>query len=337
VTDRSKKQKLAFYWAASCGGCDVAVLDTDEKILDIAAAADIYLWPIAMDFKYKEIENMEDGFLDVTFINGSVRNSDTLDIVHLLRRKSKVLVALGSCACFGGIPALANLTAAAEIFSRAYETVPSVSNPERTLPQVKSTVAEGELTLPEFYGTVYSLPQVTRVEYLLPGCPPPAELVAQAVSTILAGDLPPAPAVLAPDRALCDSCPRKKGDKVVSTFHRVHQVKVDPERCLLEQGIVCMGPATRDGCGARCIEANMPCRGCFGPTAGATDQGAKMLSALATLVATDDEEAADKVLAGVADPAGTLYRFAMSSSLLLRKRSGAAARATRTTGEVAGV
>ena len=62
---KNKKLQLAFYWAASCGGCEIAVLDIDEKILDVVAAADILFWPVAMDFKYKDVEAMKDNHIDV--------------------------------------------------------------------------------------------------------------------------------------------------------------------------------------------------------------------------------------------------------------------------------
>jgi F420-non-reducing hydrogenase small subunit len=111
VEVKMAKAKLALYWAASCGGCDVAVLDTNEKILDIAALADIVLWPIAVDFKYHHIEAMKDGEIDLCLFNGAIRNSEQEKIARLLRSKSKVMIAFGSCACFGGIPGLANLRA----------------------------------------------------------------------------------------------------------------------------------------------------------------------------------------------------------------------------------
>ena len=63
------KLKLASYWAAACGGCDVAILDVHEKILDIAAAADIVFWPIATDFKYSDVEAMPDADIDVTLFH----------------------------------------------------------------------------------------------------------------------------------------------------------------------------------------------------------------------------------------------------------------------------
>ena len=121
----SDKLQIALYWAAACGGCDVAVLDTDEFILDVAAAADIRLWPIAVDGKYADIEAMEDGELDLTIFNGAVRNSENEHLAKLLRAKSKLLVAFGSCAHLGGIPGLANLTSRDEILSTAYLHNPS--------------------------------------------------------------------------------------------------------------------------------------------------------------------------------------------------------------------
>ena len=84
-----KKLQLAIYWAASCGGCDVATLDVNEKILDIAAAADIRLWPIAMDFKYKDVEAWKDGEIDVCLFNGAVRNSEQLHLAKLLRKRRR--------------------------------------------------------------------------------------------------------------------------------------------------------------------------------------------------------------------------------------------------------
>jgi len=99
------KPKLAMYWAAGCGGCDVAVLDIHEKILDVAKIFDIVLWPIAMDFKYKDIRAMADKSIDLCLINGGVRTTEHEEIVKLLRAKSRVVVAFGACACHGGIPA----------------------------------------------------------------------------------------------------------------------------------------------------------------------------------------------------------------------------------------
>jgi F420-non-reducing hydrogenase small subunit len=104
-----EKLKFAFYWAASCGGCEVAVLDINEKILEVVQLADIVFWPCAMDIKYKDVEDMPDKYVDVCFFNGAVRTEEQEYMAKLLRRKAKVLVAFGSCAYEGCIPGLANL------------------------------------------------------------------------------------------------------------------------------------------------------------------------------------------------------------------------------------
>jgi F420-non-reducing hydrogenase small subunit len=314
------KLKLAAYWAASCGGCDVAILDTNERILDIAEIADIVFWPIAVDFKYSDVEAMEDKSIDICLFNGAVRTSEQEHVAKLLRAKSKAMVAFGACACFGGIPALANFTNRAEVFERAYIEAPSNDNPDHTFPQTLTTVEEGDLELPEFYDTVSTLAQVVDVEYFVPGCPPPVDIIGKIIDALASGQLPPVGTVFASDKSLCDECDRVKEEKKITRIYRPHEIIPDPKRCLLEQGLICMGPATRGGCGQRCIKANMPCRGCFGPPSGVTDQGAKMLSALASIYDVKDEAEIKQMVEEVVDPAGTFYRFGMSSSMLKRKR-----------------
>ena len=126
-----KKLQLAFYWAASCGGCEIAVLDIDEKILDVIGIADILFWPVAMDFKYKDVEAMDDNHIDICFFNGAIRTEEQEHIAKLLRKKSKVMVAFGACAVNGGIPGLANVANREEVFDVAYLNNPSIDNPKK--------------------------------------------------------------------------------------------------------------------------------------------------------------------------------------------------------------
>ncbi len=285
-------------------------------------------WPVAMDFKRSDVEAMPDKSIAVSFINGAVRTSEQEEMVKLLRKKSQMVIAFGSCAHLGGIPGLANFWDRKSIFERAYKEVPSLENSNNVFPQTKTQVKEGELELPEFYDTVYALDQVIDVDYYIPGCAPPPDIIMNGVEAILKGELPPKGTVLAPDRALCDTCPLKdsKSEKIsIKEIKRVHETEFDPEKCFLEQGIICLGPATRSGCGERCINAKMPCRGCFGPTSAVIDQGAKMLSALASILGLEDEEKMSeedvtKLLDQIADPAGTFYRFSLPTSILRRRR-----------------
>ena len=319
------KPKVAFYWCASCGGCEEAVVDLAEAVLDVVAAVDIILWPVALDFKYKDIEAMEDGSIAVSFINGAIRTAEQEHIAKLLRQKSGLVVAFGSCSSMGGIPALANLTSKKKIFDRSYHNSPTVLNPEGVEPRQESTVDGHVITLPEFYETVLKLSDVVDVDYYLPGCAPTPELIGNAVTAILEGKLPPKGAVLSPDKSLCSSCDRnesKPEDISIKEIKRVIDVMVDPEICFLAQGIICMGPATRDGCGQTCISGNMPCTGCFGPTDSCKDQGAKMIATLGGILEGDDDASANLALEGIVDPAGTFYRYGMSASLLGSTREG---------------
>ncbi len=222
------KPKIALYWAAACGGCDVAVLDTNEKILDIANLADIVFWPIALDFKYHHVEEMADGSIDLCLFNGAIRNSEQEHIAHLARGKSKVMIAFGTCACFGGIPGLCNFTSKEEIFETVYKETASTINPEFTTPQTKISQDGHTLTLPELYNDGRALSQVVDVDYYLPGCPPAVELIEKLVPIISnfmeKGELPPKGAVIASDKTLCDECPRIKEKKMVSRIFRPHEI-----------------------------------------------------------------------------------------------------------------
>jgi F420-non-reducing hydrogenase small subunit len=328
------KPKLAMYWASSCGGCEISVLNIHEHILTVDAVFDLAFFPCIADFKTQDVKNYPDGYIDVCLFNGAIRNSENEEMAHLLRRKSKVLVAYGSCAYEGCIPALSNLTSKEATLATVFLDNPSIDNPEGILPQTKFAVPEGELELPVFYHTVKTLDQVVNVDYYLPGCPPePPQIwaVLQVVVGALTegGPLPPAGSVVgALNVAVCEECPLEKNEKVITRFYRPYEITPDPTLCLLEQGIVCMGPATRGGCGALCPQVSMGCRGCYGPLDGVEDQGAKMLSAIASVIGagTPDmeedelEKQIEAVVDTIADPAGTFYRFSMAHSLLRRAK-----------------
>lgn len=314
------KPKLAIYWAASCGGCDVSILDIHEHILDVDQNFDLCLWPVAADFKYKDVEAMQDGEILLTLFNGAIRNSENEHIAKLLRKKSKVMVAFGSCAHLGGVIGMANLYKREEILDTVYNKSISTHNEERTIPQTNVKVKEGELTLPKFYSYLRALNQVVDVDYYIPGCPPNPEQVLAVVQYIIAGKpLPPKGSVLgAGDKSQCEECKRKKNVKKIKEFKRIATAIPDPEICLLEQGFICMGPATRSGCGVACVNAGVPCRGCYGPPPNVRDQGAKMLSAIASVIDSDNPEEIEQIINQVEDPVGTFYRFSLPTSLLRR-------------------
>jgi F420-non-reducing hydrogenase small subunit len=106
----------------------------------------------------------------------------------------------------------------------------------------------------------------------------------------------------------------------IREIKRIHEVEAAPDTCFLAQGIICMGPATRDGCGESCININVPCRGCFGPVEGVADSGAKYISALASILDVQSDTDMTRIADQTMDLAGYLYRFSLPTSILKKKR-----------------
>ena len=125
----TSKPKIALYWCASCGGCEESVIDLAEDLVGLSAAAHIVFWPIALDWKYEDLASLRDGEITATLINGAIRMEEQERLAKLLRRKSKFLIAHGTCACFGGVYALANLYSRQEILDASYRRALTVKNP----------------------------------------------------------------------------------------------------------------------------------------------------------------------------------------------------------------
>jgi F420-non-reducing hydrogenase small subunit len=301
--------KVAMYWGAGCGGCDVSLLGIHEKLLDLLDDLEIVFWPCATDFKYRDLEQMDDGSIDVAFYNGAIRTEENEHLAQLLRRKSKVLVAYGSCAIEGCVIGLANLSTKQDVFNTVYLKNESTPNRDKVVPKEHS----GDLELPAFLPTLKTLDQVVKVDAAIPGCPPPAPVLEEALGALLAGKT-----TFGKEVALCDECPRKdtKPDKIkITAFHRWHE-KEDNGDCFLAQNMICMGPATRAGCGGECIGAHIPCTGCMGKLPRAKDQGVSMISAIASIMDEDmDEETERRVIETISDTIGTFYKYTAATLL----------------------
>jgi len=318
-----KKLNIALYWGASCGGCEIAVLDTNEKILKLAEVADIVFWPVAMDIKYKDVEKMENGSIDITLYNGAIRSEENREMAELLRRKSKLLIAFGSCAVDGCIPGLGNLYRREEVLENAFKKTVTTNNPKGIIPEVIH--GKRKLTLPELEPRVSTLQQVVPVDAFIPGCPPPTELIAKFIDIVANGEEIPKGANLAPDISVCDDCDRNpKEEKILPDIIRPHRLEKDNGECFLLQGVLCMGPVTRSGCKTRCINANFPCTGCMGPTSKVTDQGARFISAIGSIIGgkefDTDQEKMKELIDKIDDPIGTFYMYTLASSIMGGKK-----------------
>lgn len=308
------KLKVAVYWAAGCGGCDVGLLDVNEALLEVLKDVELVFWPVAMDVKYRDLESMPS--LDAAIVNGSIRNEENERFVKLLRSKSRILVAFGSCACEGGTLGLANLGSKQDVLKTVYEETPTTRNIRGVKPSTVFKAPEGDLTLPDILELNQPIDSVVKVDYYVSGCPPPVKLILELLRGLVAGNMPPPGSYLGPGRNVCDECRRERVSATVQSLNRLYRRALNPEKCFLEQGLLCMGPATRGGCGARCVEANMPCGGCGGRL-NVSDQGARMIGALGAILPADEFLSLD-ALEALKDPVGALYKYCFSSSLIGR-------------------
>jgi F420-non-reducing hydrogenase small subunit len=198
------------------------------------------------------------------------------------------------------------------------------------IPLTSVKTDEGIITLPELYDVVKSLDQVIDVDYSIPGCPPTQESIRQLIAAVAAfayngAALPPKGTMIGvTDKTLCDECPRKKEMRRITKVVEPHEIDVDPELCLMDQGILCLGPATVGGCGSKCTRAAQPCRGCYGPTKVVTEMGSSIFTAVASLFPVLDkdpicgEDDIIQIMTSIKDPLGYFYAFTMSKSLIKR-------------------
>ena len=103
-----KKIKLAVAAGSFCGGCDMSIVNLNEMLIPIEEAIELVFWQVASDFKFEDIKAMKDKEIDICLYHGPIRTSEHAEIAHLFRQKSKIMIAYGSCSCFGGIPQMAN-------------------------------------------------------------------------------------------------------------------------------------------------------------------------------------------------------------------------------------
>ncbi len=299
--------RLAEEWFAICGGCEVTILDIGEPLLEVLKQVQIVHMPVLMDHKLYgqtgERKEMEIPEAEVGIIAGGIRNEEHKKLAQEMRKKSKTLIALGSCACFGGIPALANQYVTQEMLEKVYRG--SVSTESNGIPNEQ---------IPPLTDRVYAVHEIVKVDAYLPGCPTTPEMVAGALVALLEGK--PLPALSS--KSVCDECPTKREKKAVSTLKRRLEAPdfkpgapLNEMRCLMEQGFLCLGPATRGGCGGsdtvpRCIKAYMPCEGCFGPLSEKANPMVDMMGALSS-IGLDPKQ--------IPDRAATFNRFAGAGRL----------------------
>lgn len=304
---------VATAWLTGCSGCHVATLDLAAGLEDILHVAEFVFTPLG---------DAKDVFAaDVGLVEGCIATDADEELLTRLRDSCTKLVALGSCAAFGGIPAMRDFTRTGDLLSACYADAPGTD---------RGAVPPGG-GLARLRDEAEPISALVDVEVVVPGCPPTPEMIGETLSALARGELPSFGA-----KNLCYECDREHAKLFIphrqfladfvyapkeweemrgasfllpsrqmleDTVRACFELEdIDSQACFLEQGVLCMGPATRQGCGAMCPAGNYPCRGCFGPTPNMDEQGSRIMDALACVLPTSD-------LIGLEDLVGTGYRF----------------------------
>jgi F420-non-reducing hydrogenase small subunit len=228
--------KIATLCLTSCSGCHINLLDLQEKLLDLLIANELVYSPLLADMK-------EPQECDLALIEGAIRNREDVKRVKALRAKAKILVSLGTCAVYGGVAGLGNAHSAADLVEEAYPNTQDQEHGPRMLPRV------------------FPIDSVIPVDYHLPGCPPPIEVVSNFLDDIISGRIP-----RGNDLPVCAECGRLVTAEIPKEIRRTYNQEIYSTECLLQQGFICLGSVTRAGCAAPCTKAGVPCMGCRGPS-----------------------------------------------------------------------
>jgi NAD-reducing hydrogenase small subunit len=168
------KPKISTDWMAGCAGCHMSLLDIDERILKIAELADIRSTPIT------DLKEPDAGGVDVGVLEGGINNTANEEVAHTMRSRCKVLVALGDCAVFGGVPAMRNFFELDDALRRAYVETESTDDSGK----VPDDPELARMT------RVRAIHEVVPVDVYLPGCPPDPDAIFHALSELAQGRKP---------------------------------------------------------------------------------------------------------------------------------------------------
>lgn len=273
-------------WLNACSGCEISILNIGDPLVDLLPQLNfVHITPLIDHKLFGQLgEKMEMDVPEsvVGIVTGGVRTEEQKHELQEIRKKTKFLIALGTCACHGGVPAQANMFKNEEVFEKVFRQSPSTEpSPDPQDPNV-----------PKWTPTCAALDEVVKVDISIPGCPPHPDWIVEALTALLQGKT----SWSLPERSVCDTCPvireKKSGGGPVKRW--LENMPFNPEegldkmRCINEVGYLCQGPVTLAGCAGktgvpRCIQGRTPCRGCFGPIRKGAQPMVEMMGALSSV------------------------------------------------------
>lgn len=164
------KPKIATTSLAGCFGCHMSLLDIDERILKLVELVDFDKSPV------DDIKKFTDR-CRIGLIEGGCCNEENVRVLQDFRKHCDILVSVGDCAIMGGIPAMRNMIPLKECLDEAYLNGPTVHNPSGQIPN--------DPEIPLLLNKVYPCHEVVKIDYHLPGCPPSADTLWNALVALL--------------------------------------------------------------------------------------------------------------------------------------------------------
>ncbi|MBY9018850.1 MAG: hypothetical protein KGD66_08455 [Candidatus Lokiarchaeota archaeon] len=213
-------------------------MNANLNLLPILPALDIVYWPAVVDFKHGSLEEREDGSIVVGFLEGVARTKQDTENAKLMRKKCKIIVAIGACSCYGSVVGLANLFDKDELIKRKFMETESITDEKPKEPTKH---------VPGIEDYIVNIKDIIEVDVFIPGCPPTTENIIAAISYLLTL-VSEGPKSLDKNKSVCENCNLFK------------------EGCFLDDGKLCYGAITAGGCELMCPNQGDYCYGCYRAT-----------------------------------------------------------------------
>ncbi len=290
------KPRLSVEWLSSCSGCELGILDMHEKLLTVLENADLVRMPILMDTKaYVNA--------DIGIITGSIRTEHDLKAAEQMRRACKMIIALGTCAVYGGPQGAAYAHTTEELTACAF-----LENPTTKTSFVPSNV-------PKLLDGLHPIDSHIKVDLYMPGCPPHAAFIFDGLVSLIKSRR-----TKIGRHSVCIRCKRVMKKTGLTELRPMGDGRYDPQLCFLSQGVLCFGSVTMDRCLAPCTASGVPCFSCGGPTEDiilepqkdVRSQVALRMSHLTAIEYSD-------IVHAIESQAKTHFAYAMASSVFRQK------------------
>jgi F420-non-reducing hydrogenase small subunit len=292
------KVTVSFEWLSGCSGCELSIVDLHERLLTVLEQIEIVRLPILMDVKdYPKAA--------LGIITGALRTHHDVECAKKMRASCDAILAFGTCGVYGGPQGSGYAHAQSELGEAAFVKNPTTST--HFVPNVGVPALLEEGVLP--------LDAAIAVDLYLPGCPPHAYYVFEALKSVLGGKPPEFGA-----HNVCFHCDRHMKHTEVAAVRRVHQGPVESDTCFLSQGILCMGSATLDRCRGACPTRGMPCSGCTGPSESIVlEPNRDIRTEIAGRMAMMTKISKAAATSAIEKQAKTYYAYAMASPVFRKK------------------